>query len=252
MFVMMLAAGAQASVILTNDNFDGYNDMDDYITVNTWGWTAFSTSPHPYVRASHNVSAPHGLSDDEFQNFAMQKVLGSPITGGDVTLSFYARYRNAYWSPIQIQMGQNGAQDRVYFLAGGNNSWTYKYMGLNGAWTDILDTGGVNPLEVSHGSAEAFERVDLTLTWNGTDYDSTYEVQIFDINGNPRSQLTTCQILDQDFRDNGIIEDFDWILFNAPGSNHPRWVDNLYLEAIPEPATISLVALALLAIRRKK
>ena len=254
MFVMMLAAGAQA-VILTNDNFDAHSELDDYITVNTWGWTAFSTLPHPYVRASWNVSAPNGLGDDLWQNFAMQKVLGSPVTGADLTMSFYSKLRNGYWSPINIQIGENGAQDRLYFNVGGFGSWTFKYKGLNGATVDILDFGG-NPLEVGWSGAggERFLKTVITVPWvgGGAGYGSTYDVQIFEVDGTPLCPVNTCTILDQDFQDNGQIDDIDFILVNANGNNHPRWIDDLYIEVIPEPATMSLVGLALLALYRRK
>jgi PEP-CTERM motif len=253
-FVMVLATGAQA-LIITDDNFEGYNVNDVYTSVNSWGWSTWTTGRDPIVRASYSVSPPNGLFGNvDFIGWNMKNELASNVTGADIEMSFYVRGRNLYLTPLVVQFGESMAsQDRVYFSAGGNASWTYKYMGLNGAWTDIVDFDG-NPLEVGWGGTggERFEKVVITMPWNGTDYGSTYNVQIFEVDGTPLSPVNACQILDADFQEDGDIDSIGAINLSAIGSNHYVWLDDLYIEVIPEPATMSFVGLALLALYRRK
>jgi hypothetical protein len=236
-----IVAYASFPMTISNDNFDSYFDNDDYIIVNSWGWTSWSTHPTPVVKATNYVSAPNSLTrpftDDKF--YAMQKTLSSEDVlnvdnPGDLTFSVWVRCRNAFWSPLVIQIGENGGQDRVYFSTGGNSSWTYKYRGNGDVWHDILDLGG-QPLEVSHGDSETetFNRVELKMTWNALDvsYGSTYTVQIFDQSNNPLSPLTTCEIVDEDARDNGTVDVVDWFGLTAGAGQHEVWLDNLVITA---------------------
>jgi len=232
-------AYASFPMTISNDNFDAYPDDADYIIVNSWGWTSWSTYATPVVKATHNVSAPNSLTrtipGDKY--FAMQKTLASEDVlnaqnAGDITLSVWVRCRNAYWSPLVIQIGESGAQDRVYFLTGGYSSWTYKYRGKDDSVNDILDFGG-QPLEVPSGVDEAYNRVELKMTWDAINvtYGSTYTVQIFDENDSPLSPVTTCEVVDEDLRDNGTVDFVDWFGLSAGAGQHEVWLDNLVITA---------------------
>ena len=233
------AAYATFPMTISNDNFDAYPDDADYIIFNSWGWTSWSTYPTPVVEATNNVSAPNSLTrtipGDMY--YAMQQTLaGEDVlnaqNAGDITLSVWVRCRNAYWSPLIIQIGESGAEDRVYFLTGGSNSWTYKYRGKDSTVHDILDFGG-QPLEVAHGDSETFNRIELKMFWDAINvtYGSTYTVQIFDENDSPLSPVTTCEVINDDLRDNGTVDFVDWFGLSAGAGQHEVWLDNLVITA---------------------
>ena len=251
LIVMMLAASAQAYLI-TDDNFDGYNAGDIYTDVNPWGWQAWSAGSEPRVWASYNVSTPQCIMGPNQISWNMKNNLTSNVTGADILMSFYVRARNAWNTPLTIQFGESDqSQDRVYFQAGANSSWYYKYKGLGGLYTNILDFNG-NPYEVPHGTGERYQQVVMSLVWNGTDYGNTYNVQIFEVDGTAVTPVNVAAILDADSREDGDIDFVGNFSITAGWANHQVWLDDLYIEVIPEPATMSLIGLALLAIRRKK
>jgi hypothetical protein len=133
---LMLPAGAAFSDLIVDDDFDAYSSGDNYLTENTQGWVTWGGIPT--VRTDNFVSSPNSLTGPDGDaanrgNYGMQKTLtGSDVIDSsnpaDVTWSFKLRGANPYWTPVKVQIGVSGAQDRAYFSCGDNSSFYFKYL----------------------------------------------------------------------------------------------------------------------------
>lgn len=262
---LTLVAGASTAyaVVITDDNYDGYADGDNYIDVNPWGWIAWSTGRNPIVKAGDNVSPENALAegDSGTSSFNMSNPCDPAITGIDpyitgmeVRVSWYNKFSDPESSGMNVQIGESlNLQDRIYVLIGAAGLPYYMVYEGDGTsqWkTPYLDFGG-NPLEVSRGENAVFERVNLWIEWNGTDYGSEYDMQVSDLAGNPLGARQTFHITDSDSRDDGKISYIGSFAFSAYSGSAGRWLDNMYIEAVPEPATLGMGLMGLLMLLRR-
>lgn len=234
--ISLVGLATADSAVICDDNFDNYRPGDVYTSVNPWGWTNWVRETFaPTVRAEMCKTPPNSLTgpmnDPEFRGqYYMQLTLyGNDVLcaangGGDVSWSITLRGTKPYRSPLLLQLGTGGVQDRVCFSVGGNNSSTFKYRGFGNTWHEIFDFDG-NPLVCI---VYTWYRIELRMLWDPVreNYGWEYRVQIFDENDEALSPVTTCTILDAN-RNDGVIKYINWFGLSAATQNHCMHIDNM-------------------------
>ena len=231
-----------AACFYSHASIIAFDDSSDPVYANGWGWqnggSGFDTWLWGGVWYTANADKYINSDNPGEQGFRLQANQGSDVRASrifDASLN-----ANEKFSLNLGHIGGNEGELEIALIAGTYTVFNIKLNSANSYWQAY--DGSTFDLNDSNGSANYFttdnENAEFTFTYHGG---NNYGMTLTDSSGNGYN-LDTKVATSVTASEMALINQIK-IQNSGQGSGNNFYIDNLQIEVIPEPATLSIIGL---------